>query len=107
MTNHERQQEALTRAVSSPAVTNYPTIYAGFLEMGIPEDDIKPRENVFTFHAWKAQGRHVKKGQHGVRVVTYIPVKSRETDEQTGERQTVTRPWHTTVFHISQTEPNE
>lgn len=107
MTNHEQQQEALSRATTSPALTNYPTIYSGFLEKGIPESEIRPRENVFTFNAWKALGRHVRKGEHGVRVITYIPIKTKELDPTTGEPRMGSRPWHTTVFHISQTEPNE
>jgi len=28
----------------------------GFAAKGIPESEIKPRENVFTFNAWKALG---------------------------------------------------
>lgn len=76
--------------------------------MGIAETEILPRENVFTFKAWKALGRSVKKGEHGVRVITYVRCKSKtgETDERTGEEKTTAyrRPWTTTVFHVSQTE---
>jgi hypothetical protein len=35
-------------------MSNYPTIYGGFKEKGIPESEIKPRENVFTYKAWRA-----------------------------------------------------
>jgi hypothetical protein len=51
---------------------NYSAIFQGFMAKGIAETDIKPRENVFTFHAWKALGRSVKRGEHGVKVVTFI-----------------------------------
>ncbi|MBM3835942.1 MAG: hypothetical protein FJ403_22295 [Verrucomicrobia bacterium] len=53
---------------------------------GIPEDQIKSRENVFTFKAWNAQGRKVKKGEHGVKIHTVIetPIKE-EVDPNTGE----------------------
>lgn len=107
MTAHEIQSEALTRAVTSESLTNYPAIYSGFLEKGIPEPDIKPRENVFTFHAWKALGRVVKKGEHGVKVATFREVAKRKRDERTNEErlETFRLPWTTTVFHISQTEP--
>jgi antirestriction protein ArdC len=71
---------------------------------GIPETEIKPRENVFTFEAWKALGRVVRRGEHGVKVVTFIETKSKEIDQDTGERKVIRRPWTTTVFHISQTE---
>src|SRR5260221_14524652 len=67
----------------------------------------KPRENVFTFHAWKALGRSVKKGEHGVKVVTFIERSANERDPATGEEKAVSyrQPHVTTVFHISQTEP--
>jgi antirestriction protein ArdC len=73
---------------------------------GIAEADIKPRENVFTFHAWKALGRYVRKGEHGVKVCTYAPIERKEKDPETGAERTVEgkRPWMATVFHISQTE---
>jgi hypothetical protein len=45
------QNGALERARTSQALTNYPAIYQGFMAKGIPEADIKPRENVFTFNA--------------------------------------------------------
>jgi N-terminal domain of anti-restriction factor ArdC len=72
MTITELQNEALERARTSQALTNYPAIFEGFMAKGIAENEIKPRENVFTFHAWKALGRSVKRGEHGVRVVTFI-----------------------------------
>jgi len=45
------------------------------------------------------------KREHGVKVVTFIDCRSKETDPDTGERKISRRPWTTTVFHISQTEP--
>ena len=101
----EARQEALSRAVSGQSFSNFPAIFAGFAAKGIPEAEIKPRENVFTFDAWKALGRVVRRGEHGVKVVTFIDCKSKETDPDTGERKLTRRPWTTTVFHVSQTEP--
>lgn len=101
----EARQEALTRAVSGQSFSNFPAIFQGFAAKGIPEAEIKPRENVFTFDAWKALGRYVRKGEHGVKVVTFIETLSKETDPDTGERKLIRRPWTTTVFHVSQTEP--
>jgi hypothetical protein len=97
--------ESLKRAVSGQSFSNFPAIFQGFAAKGIPESEIKPRENVFTFDAWKALGRYVRKGEHGVKVVTFIDCKGKETDPDTGERKISRRPWTTTVFHISQTEP--
>ena len=97
--------EAYGRAVAGQSVMNYAAIYEGFLAKGIPESEIKPRENVFTFWAWKAVGRRVKKGEHGVKACTFIPV-GESVDDKTGERKAGFRiPRTTTVFHISQTEP--
>ena len=98
--------EALQRAVTSQSVSNYGTIFDGFLARGIPEDEIIPRENVFTYAAWKALGRQVCKGQHGVKICTFIPMETKEKDPETGEVKikTSSRPRLTTVFHISQTK---
>jgi len=90
--------------VSGQSLTNFPAIFQGFAAKGIPECEIKPRENVFTFDAWKALGRVVRRGEHGVKVVTFIDCRSKQVDEDTGERKVIRRPWTTTVFHVSQTE---
>lgn len=101
----ETQLKSLKRAVQGQSLTNFPAIFQGFAAKGIPESEIKPRENVFTYDAWKALGRYVRKGEHGVKVVTFIESRSREIDPDTGERTVNRRPWTSTVFHISQTEP--
>src|SRR5258708_37737286 len=98
MTKIEMQAEALDRATAGQTFTNYPAIYSGFQAKGIPEADIKPRENVFTFNAWKALGRSVKKGEHGVKVVTFITCAGKpDVDAVSGEEKPTTyrRP-HTT-----------
>ena len=98
--------EALHKATTGQALTNYPAIIRGFMEKGILPDEIKPRVNVFTFHAWKALRRTVRKGEHGVRVLTYIEGSRKVADAATGEEKVegFKRPWTTTVFHITQTE---
>jgi len=89
--------DALHRARIGQTMTNYPAIFEGFLDKGIRIDEIRPRENIFTFNAWRALGRTVRRGETGVKILTWI-----ET-EKDGER--TRRPKTTTVFHISQTEP--
>jgi hypothetical protein len=96
----ELRAEALTRAIAGQSFANYPAIIEGFIAKGIPATDILPRENVFTFNAWKAKGRQVRKGEHGVRVATMVEMTKGEGDETESFR----RPWVTTVFHVSQTE---
>ena len=106
MTAVEMQQEALSRARGGMSVMNYAAIIRGFAAKGIPEDAILPRVNVLTFHAWKALGRSVKKGEHGVKVGTYVPFAP-QTDAETGESVKGTggsRPRVAVVFHESQTE---
>jgi hypothetical protein len=46
----------------------------------------------------------VRRGEHGVKVMTFIDCRSKQVDEDTGERKVIRRPWTTTVFHVSQTE---
>jgi len=110
------QSEALQRAVIGQSVMNYGPIFEGFMAKGIPESEIKPRENVFTFNAWKALGRSVRKGEHGVKVVTWITAKGSgdagelsQTDgglltEVTQQARGFRMCKATTVFHVSQTE---
>ena len=108
MKKREIQEEALSRAVNGLTGSNYPAIYHGLMEKGIPQHEIQPRENVFTYNAWRALGRHVRKGEHGVRVVTFIRTSKTETDPENGEEKirSGSFPSSTTVFHISQTDVN-
>ena len=97
------QSEALNRARSSNSVANFPAIFAGFAAKGIPEDQIEPRVNVLTYDAWKALGRQVRKGEHGVKVCTWISMTKKNGE---GEAEPIGRkPRATTVFHVSQTDP--
>jgi hypothetical protein len=106
-----KQAEALSRATLGLTLSNFPAIFAGFTEKGIPDSEIRPRENVFTFNAWRALGRSVRKGEHGVKILTFIETapSKRELDQAAGSDDAPKpanhrRPWTTTVFHISQTE---
>ena len=106
----EMQRESLQRAASGQSLSNWPAILAGFAAKGIPESDIRPRENVFTYNAWRALGRQVRRGEHGVKVTTFVPMdkKTADIDPETGEAKRVhlgRRAWTATVFHISQTDP--
>lgn len=101
-TNAEIRQQALRNAIEGESTANYAAIFEGFAAKGIPEDQVRPRENVFTFNAWKALGRFVRKGEHGVRVGTRVAYEA--TNEDTGKVERRSRPKATTVFHISQTE---
>lgn len=95
----ETQADALDRARNGTSTLNYAAIMQGFQAKGIAAHDIKPRDNVLTFHAWKAVGRVVMKGQHGVKVETMIPIKDKDTGDMIGKRFA-----SSTVFHITQTK---
>lgn len=104
-TQKQAQQQALNNAVTGQSMMNYQAIIAGFMEKGIAPEAIEPRSNVFTFAAWKALGRSVKKGEHGVKVVTFVPMN--RTDKDSGEVISFKAPRTTTVFHVSQTKEIE
>lgn len=100
------QQQALSNAVNGQSLANFAAIIMGFAEKGIPEKDIQPRVNVFTYHAWRALGRQVRKGEHGIRVCTYVPMsKTEQNPDGTQDTKAWRAPRMTTVFHVSQTEP--
>lgn len=98
----EVSEEALARALENKSEANYSAIVNGFTAKGIPEADIVPRENVFTFHAWNAKGRQVMKGEHGVKIFTRIKCKTK--DPLSGEEAEVLKGKSCHVFHISQTK---
>lgn len=101
------QDNALNRIQAYESQGNYPSVYEGFMAKGIPREDIQPRVNVLTFNAWKALGRIVKKGEHGVRICTIIPLPDKsEVDPVSGAVRVITRSRRriVTVFHLSQTE---
>jgi hypothetical protein len=95
------QAEALDRAQNGRVCANDMLILAEFGARGI---DAHPRVDVFTFNAWKALHRHVRKGEHGVHVPVYVHT-TKENDDGTTEEHTI--PTGATVFHVSQTDPDE
>ena len=81
------------RAVSGNSPMNESRIISAFVQRGIPEQEIIPRVNVFTYRAWQHEKRQVRKGEKGVKVITFI--EDRKTKQK--------RPKSAHVFHISQT----
>lgn len=111
----ERQQmalEALSRARSNPSMANFGTVIEAFAARGIDPCDIDPKTNVFTYNAWRALGRQVRRGEKSVKITTFIPTgpKDEPTAPQTQPNGTPApsrgmRPVTACVFHISQTDP--
>ena len=70
-------------------------------DVAIASREIKPRENVFTYNAWQALKRQVRKGESGVKIITWIPCKDKDSENS---RMLCKR---STVFHVSQTDPTQ
>jgi hypothetical protein len=99
--------EALSNALAERSLANYPAIIEGFIAKGIPAEQITTRENVFTYHAWRALGRQVRKGESGVKVVIWISKQDASAAVESegdaeGKPFKFSRP--VTVFHVSQTD---
>lgn len=90
-------EESLSRARGNFSMANFAQVIQEFCTRGIPASEIRPKENVFTFNAWKALGRVVKKGEKGVKILTWIPMETKDGKSKV-------RPWTSHVFHVSQTE---
>ena len=98
------QAEAYGRAAGGRPNANYVAIIQGFMAKGLAMEDIEPRVNVFTYNAWKHLGRQVRKGEHGIRVVTFIPIDEKRDSAGKIIRKGGSRPRPATVFHVSQTD---
>lgn len=95
--------EALNRALNNISFFNYASIVYGFSWKGIEHSEVIPRENVFTYNAWKALGRQVQKGEKGVKIITMkLGDKKDSNGNKTGEKYKFFG--NVTVFHISQTK---
>ena len=106
----EAERAALGRARNPFAsVRNDIEVIAAFVARGIPAADVQPRQNVFTFRAWRALGRYVKRGEHGVKLTVWYPIDQADRDKTTGEKigtkTTRLRCVAAVVFHVSQTAP--
>ncbi len=102
------ESQALKNATENDSEANYETIFEGFLEKGIEFEDIIPRENVFTYNAWRAMGRQVRRGETGVKCVTYVTAKPSKAKADAGKVDEEGKPFKfertVSVFHISQTD---
>ena len=64
-----------------------------------------PYTDWFTYNRWLAQGFQVKKGEHGTKITTWIPMTKK--DPETGENQDIgVKPRTTTVFCRHQVKEN-
>ncbi len=63
-------------------------------------------EGVASFKTWQSLGRHVNKGEHGIRIL--VPSVRKEVDEESGEEHERLTGFRTgVVFDIKQTDGEE
>ena len=99
------QREALARCRNCRE-SNQELVIRSFVQRGIPAADILPGENVLTFNAWRALGRSVKRGEHGVKIPVIFDA---EREARPGETAAADGKVHSkvktcaVVFHVSQT----
>lgn len=65
----------------------------------------QPYLDWFTYQRWQAQGFQVRKGEHGIRLLTWV---AQETDPDTDAIQLKSpkkRPWRYTAFCRCQVDP--
>ena len=98
MSDTETAEQRLAR-IQSGFSKNDIIVINTFAGAGISADDIHPRQNVFTYKAWKTAGRQVAKGASGLPVTVWIPKKNKD-----GEKGNCW-PKTTRLFHIDQTLP--
>ena len=109
MTTTETPAERIARIKAGFSQNDVLAIMA-FADAGIDPDDITPRENVFTFNAWKDVGRQVAKGANGIPVTVWVPKKGKGKDAPAPTVDGKPSPGSmfpktTRLFHISQTLP--
>jgi hypothetical protein len=90
------QLESLHRAQTGTPNTNDQLVIQEFAARGIAAS---PRVDVFTYAAWLALGRQVRRGERSVCVTTWVPIQTKETPPR--QRMIPRRAY---VFHISQTD---
>lgn len=95
-------KEALANILSNQSVSNFSQVIAEFMARGIPADEIRPKENVFTYRAWQGLGRQVRRGEKGVKLTTWVVKPDKDDDKKFRKF-----PVYSTVFHVSQTDKIE
>lgn len=98
----EEPESALARIQSGQSENDTLVIHL-LAARGIDPATIEPRVNVLTFNAWRAKGRHVRKGEKG----THIPIwKHGVKKDADGSERMYRFPGSAVVFHESQTDPD-
>lgn len=106
-TKQEKQCEALERGRRYRVGGNDLRVITEFQGRGMNPHDIEtfgPDQNVWTYDAWQALGRQVRKGEKSVRITVYGSYESKERNEKTGEPIIKSCRSTACLFHITQTD---
>ena len=114
LTEDERQARneiSLSNATRFQPISNDVPVISEFATRGIPENEIitlEPGQNVFTYNAWQAKGRQVRKGEKSVSCTVWISVVVKgdpnAITESKRKDRTRSRMHHASLFHVSQTD---
>lgn len=92
-----------TRPQPEGDFTHYSIHNAVQAELGCPTAECQAYRDILTFKRWLRKGFVVRKGEHGTKVTTWIPVV--ETDDDGKQVVKGRRPKTVTVFCRHQVEP--
>lgn len=105
-----QEREALERGSRSMPNGNDMVALLAFEARGIPAqqvDTFGPNQNVYTYAAWRAKGRQVRKGEKSVKLTVWRPF-GEKPDPETGKiKPERMLPVSACVFHVSQTDQRE
>ena len=87
------------RAFNGYSIANAAHVLGALAERGCT---CQPYADVFTFGRWIAQGRAVRKGEHGIKLPVII--HGEKVDQESGERSGFTMRRTSAVFCRCQTE---
>lgn len=62
----------------------------------------QPAQNCFTYKGWRERGYQVKKGEKGIKSITFI--KGTKKDKKTGKIEDASYPKNVTLFYYLQVE---
>lgn len=101
-TKRPRMTESDARSFDRYSARNAAEAAATLRESGACNGTCEPYRDIYTFGRWLAQGRAVRKGEHGAKLSMILTT---EREDENGNLVAVKRPWMTTVFCRCQTEP--
>jgi len=106
-----RNEESLVNGSRCQPNSNDMPVIMEFEGKGIPADQVNtfgPDQNVYTYNAWQAQDRQVRKGEKSVTCTVWIPVvvkgKPDAIREADRKDRTRSRMHNACLFHVSQTD---